>query len=253
MKFTEIKPAELPENELIVRFFGALELENKYGKLCENKSKPAGVVWHTLKYLLVNSIRDVEQTELELLELPGHEEKVPDGAMRTRLRRVRDLLIPLHMGGRNELLLYNDLKYSVNSDYVLRTDEDAFNAIMERLRSLPEDEPEGIELCAEALELCRGPYLSYSGDAKWVKGYQEFYKREFCALCEQTLRRMRALGDSSAAVLLWNRAVAVAPESEETNRAILGYLIEQKKELEVIRYVTHLTLKGARWLADFVY
>ncbi len=254
MKFNDINPAvDLENDEVLVRLFGALEMANREGSLCENKTKPSALTWITLKYLLVNSNRDVEQDELLSLEFPGKTVTVPDGAMRTRLRRVRDLLLPLKLGSMRGLVLYSDGKYSINSDYTLLTDEDAFNILLKRIRSLPAESVEGLELCFEALELCRGTYLGYSGEAKWLEPYREHYRREFCALAEDTLGRMRALGDDGAASLLWRRAIVIAPEDEELHKAIIGYLVERRQELELLRYVTQLSHKGAKWLEAFEY
>ena len=251
-KFTDIKPeTDLAEDELLLRLFGALELENRRGRLCENRSKPAALTWLTLKYLLVNSKRDVETEELLALDESGKESRNSDGAMRTRLRRVRDLLLPLGLESRRGLVLYSNGKYSVNSDWSLISDEDAFNAIMLRLRRLPADAEEGMELCAEALEIMRGPYLGYSGDVKWLRGYREHYKREFARLGEDTLRRMRATGRGDCAPLLWRRAVAIAPDCEALHRAILAFLVEQKAELELLRYVNQLSHASAPWLSEY--
>lgn len=253
MKFNDLKPAELENDEVLVRLFGELEMSNRQGSLSEKKAKPQALTWPTLKYILVNSNRDVEQEELLALEYPGKTVTARDGAMRTRLRRVRDILRPLGLESVHGLILFSEGRYRVNPDYTLLTDEDAFNLLMRRLRKMPADAPEGISICAEALELCRGVYLGYTRDAEWLRPYQEHYRREFCRLGEETLARMRALDDDGAAGLLWRRSLVVAPEAEELHKAIIGFLMERRQETELLRYVSQLSHKGAAWLADYEY
>jgi len=248
MKFTELRPSDLEPNELIIRLFGELEISNAQGSLNEKKAKPQALTWPTLKYILVNSNRDVEQHELLALEYPGKTVTARDGAMRTRLRRVRDILRPLGLESTHGLILFSEGKYRVNPDYTLLSDEDAFNLIMRRLGRLEVGDSEGLSLCAEALEICRGVYLGYTRDAGWLRAYQEHYRREFCRLGEQILERMRALDDDGAAGLLWRRAIVVAPEAEALHKAIISFLVERRQETELLRYVSQLSHRGAAWL-----
>ena len=134
MKFNDIKPAELENDEILVRLFGELEMENKWGSLDEKTARPHALTWPTLKYLLVNSNRDVDREELLALEYPGKNVTTQDGAMRTRLRRVRDILKPLQLEHIHGLILFGEGKYRINPEYTLLTDEDAFNLPMRRLK-----------------------------------------------------------------------------------------------------------------------
>lgn len=253
MRFNEIVPAaDLKEDEVLVRFFGTLEIENGSGRICENKAMPSAVTWLTLKYLLVNRNRDVTQEELIALE-GGKGGKVLEGAMRTRLRRVRDYLLPLKLGSTKGLLLYSDGKYSVNRRYTLITDEDAFNVLLRRAGKLASDDPKGLELCTEALELYRGPYLCYSGEAEWLAKYREHYRRCFCQLCMDMLERMSALDNDEAAALLWQRAIVAAPDEEALHKAIIHHLSERGQELELIRYMAQLSRQDFDWVDSLEY
>ena len=173
MKFNDIRPGDLAYDEVMVRFFGELEMHNRRGSLDEKSAKPQALTWPTLKYILVNSNRDVEQAELLELECPGKQVTVQAGAMRTRLRRVRDILKPLGLESPRGLILFAEGKYRVNPDYRLLTDEDAFNALRRRAKGLSADSAEGLSLCVEALDICRGVYLGCTRDADWLRPYQE--------------------------------------------------------------------------------
>lgn len=249
MKFRELKADALEGNEIILRLFGELEMENRWGSISEKKAKPQSLTWPTLKYLLANSNRDVEKEELLSIEYPG-KTAAEEGAMRTRLRRVRDILKPLGLESIHGLVLFSDGKYRINPDYRLITDEDAFNMLLRAAEKKPTDSPEALELCTEALELCRGVYLGYTREVSWLKPYQKHYKREFCRLAGSLMQRMRALDEDSAASLLWRRAVVIVPEQEQLHREIIDFLVERKLELELLRYVSQLTQKGLKWLND---
>jgi len=253
MKFTELKPTELADNEVIVRVFGDVELENKCGKVSDKSARPHALTWLALKYILVNSGRDVDVDEIMELSYDGKNVTVPEGAMRTRLQRTRSILRPLGLNDMHGLILHNSGKIRINPDYRIHSDEAEFNAILARLGDIGTAEPEGLALCAEALTICRGVYMGYTREAAWLRAYQKHYRRLFVALWEDTLGRMRALGDDGVCGLLWRRAIAVAPEAEELHKATISYMVERGQDTELLRYVSQLAHRGAGWLDEFDY
>ena len=254
MKFNEINSAaDLAHNEVRVRLFGNLELENRYGKVDDKAARRHALTWITLKYILVNSNRDVDQDELMAFSFEGKPITEQDIAMRTRLQRTRSLLAPLGLEGRNGLILFSNGKFRINPDYELLTDENEFAKIMDRLDNLTADEPEGLEKCIDALELCRGEFLAYTEDSGWLRAYRSHYRREFGHLCTDTMARMRALGDNRASELLWRRAIAVVPVEDALHQDIFRFLVEKRQRHEIPRYVSQLYLKGASWVNDFEY
>ena len=234
----------IKENEVHVRFFGALEIENQRGCIVETLSSPShSNVWGMLKYLLANAGRAVSQSELSKQAL-GAEEEESGNAIRSRLNRVRKLLDPLQLGGVNGLIIYYFEQYIFNPEYTIYTDADRFNLLMRQVRKLPPEDPQGLAVCAEALELFRGQFLEHTRDAEWLRTYQEAYKKEFEALAKSTLERLRIFDDDKAIDLLINRAPQILPEAEELHKAIVAYLVEKKMTIEVIKYVACLTRDG---------
>lgn len=253
MKFNDIKPADLADNEVLVRLFGDVEVENKWGRVNDNSARPHALTWLMLKYLLVNSNRDVDVEEIMSLSYDGKEVNVPEGAMRTRLQRTRTVLKPLKLNDMHGFILHSEGKIRINPDYTLITDEKAFNELLARLDGIGEVDTEGLNICTEALELCRGIYMGYTREAAWLKPYQKHYKRKFVRLCEDTLRRMRALKSDSACALLWRRAIMIVPEAEELHKAVISYMVERGQDIELLRYVSQLAHRGAGWLDEFDY
>ncbi len=253
MKFTDIKPADLAENEILLRVFGEVELENKWGRITDSACRSDALTWVVIKYLLVNSGWEVNNEEILGLTFEGKAVTMPGTAMRTRLSRSRALLKPLKLNHLQGLILVGEGKVGLNTDYTLISDEAAFNLLMGQLRKTAQDDPAGLELCAEALEIMRGVYMGHTTNVDWLDALQQQYKKEALRLCRETLSRMKTLDDDRAFGLLWRRAVAIVPEAEELHREILSRMVERRQELELLRYVSQLSKKGAKWLEGFEY
>ena len=254
MKFNEINPAtDLEHNQIRVRLFGNLEMENKFGRMDDVTARNHALTWLTLKYILVNLNRNVDQDELMAFTFEGKPITEQDGAMRTRLKRTRTLLKPLGLDGRNGLILFSDGKFRCNPDFELITDEKEFLNILDRLDNIPADDPAGLVLCTEAMELYRGEYLACTYTDGWLKPYRDHYKREFTKLCEDVMERMAELRTYSAAELLWRRAIAVVPVEDALHQKIFRFLVDNRQRMEIPRYVSQLYLKGASWINDFEY
>jgi len=247
------KPEEMGEFEVNVRLFGKLEIENKWGKVNEPRANRAGS-WMLLKYLLANAGREITQEELQDAILPGGAESDTDGNARVRLTRARKVLEPLHLNGaKRGLILFNFGKYSVNPEYDIYSDEACFLELKRKIKASPVGDPAGMELCIEAIELFRGPYLDDVQTRPWIDSYRRAYANEFAALGLDTLSRVEALGDARAVPLLCRRAVAIAPDAEELHKALVKYLVEQKEEVELLRYISQLARTGVEWVSKLRY
>lgn len=246
---TATKTKSLPptaERSVHVRLFGALELENHLGCVTENRSRQS-LSWLLLKYLLINPGREIDLDELVGTLWPPTEGN-DEGAARVRLRRLREALAPLHLDGRNGLVLFSLGKFCLNPDYEVHSDEGELLRLLARIRISAPDEAEGRELCLRALELLRGEFLEYTGDAPWLWRYRDYYRREAAWLCRETLERCC---DREAMELLCRRAAALVPEDEELHRAIIGRLLDGRMEIELLRHITSLNRSGkALWLEE---
>ncbi len=240
----------MPGNELDVRInlFGVMEVQNLWGSVEENRSRQ-NVTWLLLKYLLLDPAREVPFQELLAHVWPGEaEDEKAAGAARVRLRRMRDALEPLHLGGTGGLLLYHRGMYSLNPAYKLDTDADEFLRLVDRIQTMDLQDPEGLKLCTLALRLFRGPYMGDSPDTPWAAPYREYYNRRLAAMIQEILARMRAMEDLRPLHLLCRRAVDLLPEHETLHREILRYMIGNNLELALLRYVPQLHATGAAWL-----
>lgn len=245
----QTKPVPPVDPVVRVTLFGAVELSNRLGSTVENPSRQS-LPWLLLKYLLANRGREVSLTELTGTIWPEEEGL---GAARVRLRRLRDSLAPLGLDGKHGLILFSDGRYSLNPEYDLDVDADRFAALTARSKGLSADDPEGLKGCVDALELMRGRFMEYTDNDAWLAGYRDYYYREFCALVRETLKRMKTVGDDSALPLLCLRAAVIVPGEEAIHKEIISYLVEQRRELELVRHVARLTRAdgtGAGWLSE---
>lgn len=233
----------MQNNEIRVRVFGFVELENAQGCAIENTQKPV-LHWALFKYLLANPGREIGVPELLETAWPDKDLRELEGTIRIRLKRMRQVLKPLGVQSPDGLLLYRAGQFSLNPAYTLRTDDELLVELMDKLRPLPPDAPEGLQLCVEALELFRGKYFAHTTPAPWLDEARRVYDDIFCELGRETMRRTVALSDGGAVTLLRSRAVAIVPDAEELHRSILGYLVEHKRTVEVMRYMADLSHAG---------
>ena len=216
--------------QLRVTLFGGVTLENQHGRVVENPSRQSKP-WLLLKYLLVNRHRAVDQGELTALWPEGG----GDSAARVRLNRLREALTPLGLDGKSGLVQYSAGVYRLNPRCALDVDEDRLTALLDRLRSCGPRDPAGLGLCMGALTLFNGPFLDKT-TAPWAAPYRDYYRREFAALARETLARSRLLEDDRAASLLLQRAAVMAPEDADLHRDIRGYLEENHRDMDLLRY-----------------
>ena len=224
---------------LHVRLFGQLELENQWGRAAEDTSRPS-LSWLLLKYLLVNPDRGVTGEELREAVWPDRGTECA-GADRVRLHRLRKALEPLHLDGQNGLVLFHTATYQINPDCDITFDTDQLAELLALLRSAPPDDPSGLELCGQGLELCRGPFLVNTAPAPWVDRLRAVYHGCFRELAGATLERMEALGDSGLAEQLCRRTAVIAPEDADLCGAVESYLVREKKKSALGRFVNYLS------------
>ena len=244
-------PAEqFAHNTIQVRLFGGLELENPWGSVKETHGQKSAPLL-LLKYLLLDPQRQVNQVEvMQNLWSDNAQDAV---AARVRLRRLREMLAPMHLDGIRGLISFCAGKYFLNPEYIIHFDTEEFLALIDKSEHISYMDQTGLALCMQALELYRGPLLAYTGNAPWLMKQRAIYHARFCKLVRTTISRMRTLDTDAAFPLLWQRAAVVAPEEEALHRDIIEYLMERKSQKQLTQYMQLLTCSGAaKWIKDAV-
>ena len=120
---------------------------------------------------------------------------------------------------------------------------------MNKLTDYALDDINGLQLAMEAMELFRGPLMEFTQSDPWLDAYRSYYKDKFYLLATDVLNRTKTLGTDKAIPLLLQRAAVIVPEYQDLHEAIIHYLMEQKRELETIRYLSQLSRSGnAKWM-----
>ena len=230
---------------LRVRLLGTIELKNDNGQVKENPARQSRP-WMLLKYLLALPEREADLLELLRAGVWSFSEdgEGGEGAARVRLRRLRESLSPLGLDGKQGLVLFQAGKYRLNPDVSLIIDVDELSKLWEQLVSCEEDDPAGLQLCREALELCRGPYMEHTADVPWLENQRDFYDKLFIELVRTTLRRCALQNNFAMVDLLCCRAAVVVPKIEEIQQEIISFLVKHRLEKELIRHMTHLLRDG---------
>ena len=207
------KRSRLVDFEIQVKLFGLVELKNQSGELVENRSRHS-LPWLLLKYLLVDPLREVDLNELLDTIWPASESGDDPNAARVRLRRLRESLAPLNLDGTKGLVLFSDGKYSLNPIYNIKTDADEFLELIKQSQNYENNDPVGLQLCMQALELYRGQYMECTENAVWLDKYRSFYNREFAKLARSIIDRSKGIETVDKIPLLCQRTSAVLPGDE---------------------------------------
>lgn len=247
---TDSRKQQEDKNIVTVRLFGKVELENAEGHFEENRGRqPLSCL--LLKYLLMHPERKTLSEEMFSHVWPMDCGSTAYSTAIVRLRRAREMLEPLDLSGVNGLIQFRDDHLYLNPDCTLQYDVQEFLSLHERSKECPVDDPEGLALAVAALNLFRAPLLEFTdpAEAPWVVEHREFYRKELKALAYDALERMKALYDYRELPILCRRAAAMLPEEETLHREMIGALMEQELELDLINHVTQLNRSGtASWL-----
>ena len=153
------------------KLFGPVELSDQWGSVVERPARRP-LPWLLLKYLLANPGREVSGRELDRELWPERAKGSTDNNLRVRLHRLRESLAPLGLDGPEGLVLSCGGRIFLNPDIPVQTDTEQFTALLRREGALPTGDPEGLALCAQALELYRGAFLEHSAPAPWLDAYR---------------------------------------------------------------------------------
>ena len=227
------------------KLFGPVELSDQWGSVVERPARRP-LPWLLLKSLLANPGREVSGRELDRELWPERAKGSTDNNLRVRLHRLRESLAPLGLDGPEGLVLSCGGRIFLNPDIPVQTDTEQFTALLRREGALPTGDPEGLALCAQALELYRGAFLEHTAPAPWLDAYRAQYARQFRTLAWRTLRRMDAVGADGPLELLCRRAAWAAPGDSALHGELIRCLAQYQRQVELIRHVAQLKLSRGK-------
>ena len=120
---------------------------------------------------------------------------------------------------------------------------------MDQIKEYAPDDPMGLQLCTEALELYRGHFLACSKNAPWLMDQRSHYREAYCSLVHSTLERSKILRTDDVLPLLCRRSAAIIPEDEAFHRELIRHLMDRKQGSVLIGYLYQLAMnRKANWL-----
>ena len=249
MSFNQKEQRPPSDYDVYINLFGKFEVTTAAGSVTEGLR--AATPWLLLKYLLIHQGCEVSLDELVGTVWPEDAASDTGSAVRVRLTRLRSFLDPIGLAGKQGLVIHHRLNFTLNPDYIVRTDADEFDKLLAELRRTPVEDARGLALCMQALELYRGPYLQYTNKDFWFESIQESYQKDFCFLAFNTVDRINITENSESLSLLSQRVLAFGGNDLELHRAVLACLGKYAGNTAQKRYVTQLMRSGfvADWLS----
>lgn len=212
------QPGQRKDNSVRIKLFGQMEIETEQGRVIEGRkgdSKP----FLLMKRLFLRWPEHVSMQELLETVFPASTES----DIRVYLFRARRELDPIGLGGKKGLISYSEGCFYLNPDNPLQMDLTQFEQVTEALtENSAADEP-ALQMCAEALELCRGALLSNTKDVAWIDERRRECQRRFRALLRDTLHISEALGSREVMPLLFRRAAELEPDDRELRERVERY------------------------------
>ena len=235
------------QNDVVsVRLFGTFEIENHQGRFCDSSSTENQSVAF-LQYLMAHPTKEVSLPELmDTIWTPNRQGGEMDSAVVLRVRRAKERLAPLGLSkGEDSLIISKNGMYHLNPKYTIRRDVDDFDRLVDQMEGCALDNPDGLQLCMQALELYRGQFLEQHAAVPWITKQRSYYHQRFLALVDSTLERMKKLQQFEALAVLCSKTASIIPSAEEFHRNLIQLLMELKEKKLLLRHMYEL----ASWKA----
>ena len=176
---------------LKIRMLGGCSLI--YGdKTIEDSNYHLKKPWMLLAYLIVFRNRAIPVDELINLLYPGEQGKSPQGALKTLVYRVRELLEELGLPESRDMVLVTRGSYAWNTSIPMTLDADQFELACQRCAAPWITPEEKLETCLEAVALYRGDFLSKSMGESWVVSLSTYYHSMYVHLVQTTVGLLMA-------------------------------------------------------------
>ena len=235
------------QNDVVsVRLFGTFEIENHLGRFCEgNATENQSLAF--LRYLMTHPGREVGLPELlEHIWAPNRLGGDMKNAVALRVRRAKERLAPLGLSKeKDSLIISKNGMYHLNPKYTIQRDVDEFDRLMDRMEEYALDNPDGLQLCLQALDLYRGQFLEQNAAVPWITQQRSYYHQRFLTLVDSILERMKRLQQFEALPGLCSKTASIIPDAEDFHRNLIQLLMDLKEKKLLLRHMYEL----ASWKA----
>ncbi len=181
--------------------------------------------WMLLAYLIVFRNRAIPVDELINLFYPGEQGKSPQGALKTLVYRVRELLEELGLPESRDMILVTRGSYAWNAGVPIQMDMELFELACQRAGTawhLPE---ERLETCMSALALYRNDFLSKAMGESWVRPLADHYHTMYVRLVQTTVGLLAAQERWEDVINVCGRAIQVDGYEESFHYYLIRSLV----------------------------
>lgn len=178
---------QVAENEIIINFFGGLEVISAIGVLNEDKIK-SPLSCQLLAFLCLHRKRTVSVRELANRLWPEQLMDNPSKAVRNavyRSRKIFDQICPEH------LIIFNGSGYEINSSYCIRTDIEQFEVLC-TMAGKENRLEQGLELYRSAITIYTGSLLPNFDFIQWIMPKVSYYHLLFIECVKKCLEGMHS-------------------------------------------------------------
>ena len=230
------------ENLVDISMLGTFTVAYRGRSVQESRCKDA-LPWQLMKYLAANHPRKISKDELVYgLWDTGKPFEESEGAIRVRLRRLRESLNAIGLGScRKGLVLFAGEHFFLSPDYEIRTDLQQIRQFI-RFASEKNQSPQNrIAACRQALWLFQGRYLELSTPAAWMETGNTENRKLFCDLTQITILLSSADPTGQTMTQLAEKALLVVPDETSVNTEIIRQLLRQGRVSDAVSHYSALT------------
>lgn len=225
-----------------ISMLGVFTVAYQGGSVRESRYKDA-LPWQLMKYLAANYPRKIGKDELAYgLWDTGKPFEESEGAIRVRLRRLRESLNEIGLGScRTGLILFANDCFFLSPDYEIRTDIQQIRQFV-RFASEKSQSPQSrVAACRQALRLFRGRYLELSSQAEWMEPGRMESRKLFCDLTQITIELSSADPTGESMMQLAEKALLIVPDEVFVNTEIIRQLLKQGHFSDAVSHYSALT------------
>ena len=225
-----------------ISMLGPFTVAYRGSSVRESRYKDA-LPWQLMKYLAANHPRKIGNDELAYgLWDTGKPFEESEGAIRVRLRRLRESLNTIGLGNcRTGLVRSEDDSFFLSPDYAVRTDLQQIRQFI-RFASEKNQSPQNrIAACRQALWLFQGRYLELSTPAAWMEPGNTENRKLFCDLTQITISLSSADPTGQTMTQLAEKALLVVPDETSVNTEIIRQLLRQGRVSDAVSHYSALT------------
>ena len=225
-----------------ISMLGPFTVAYRGSSVRESRYKDA-LPWQLMKYLAANHPRKIGNDELAYgLWDTGKPFEESEGAIRVRLRRLRESLNTIGLGNcRTGLVRSEDDSFFLSPDYAVRTDLQQIRQFI-RFASEKNQSPQNrIAACRQALWLFQGRYLELSTPAAWMEPGNTENRKLFYDLTQITISLSSADPTGQTMTQLAEKALLVVPDETSVNTEIIRQLLRQGRVSDAVSHYSALT------------